>query len=126
MIQSLGIRQRIHVLDLAPMHDVAHGELDDLTALGARDVRYLDDPGRHVPWSRIAADLYLDAVTLRPVRPPPASASSSAAGQDLGDAEAKIVEAAAGLFPSAKRRTAVPGRAAPAAAAAVLRIRSIL
>ena len=50
------------VLDVAAVHDVAHGELGDLAGLGARDVGDLDDPGRHVARAGAGADLLLDAL----------------------------------------------------------------
>src|SRR5262245_45542466 len=47
--QRLGIGERLEVLRLPAVHDVAYRELDDLAALGARDVGHLQHLGRHVP-----------------------------------------------------------------------------
>src|SRR5581483_10270736 len=58
--ERLGIRQRLHVLHRAAVHDLAHRELDDLAALGARDVGDRDDLGGHVPWSGVVADPLFD------------------------------------------------------------------
>jgi hypothetical protein len=38
VLQRFRIRQRLEVLHLPAMDDVAHGQLDDLAALGAWDV----------------------------------------------------------------------------------------
>ena len=49
------------VLDRPAAHHVPHRQLDDLAALGAGNIRRLDDLGRHVTGSGVVADLALDA-----------------------------------------------------------------
>src|SRR6266568_3367719 len=41
MRERLGIRERLDVLHRLPVHHVAHGELDDLVRLGARNIGHL-------------------------------------------------------------------------------------
>src|SRR5262245_35425996 len=41
MRQCLGIGERLEIFHRPAVHDVAHRELDDLAALGARDVGHL-------------------------------------------------------------------------------------
>src|SRR3546814_357569 len=53
---------RFAVLDRPAVNDVAHGELGDLAALGARDVRDADDPGRDVAGRGALADAGPDAL----------------------------------------------------------------
>src|ERR1700686_3627093 len=65
MLQRLGIGQRLEVLDGVAVDDVAHRELDDLPALGARDVGHLHNFCRHVPRRRVLAYLLLDPVGKR-------------------------------------------------------------
>src|SRR5215208_4709541 len=43
ILQRLGVGERLEVFYRPPMHHVAHRQLDDLAALGARDVRDLQD-----------------------------------------------------------------------------------
>src|SRR5213078_690384 len=50
LIQRFGVGERLLVLDLPSVHDVPHRKLDDLSALGSRNLRDLQDPGRHMPW----------------------------------------------------------------------------
>src|SRR2546422_63104 len=38
LLERFGIRERLDVLHVAAVDDVPHGKLDDLAALGARDV----------------------------------------------------------------------------------------
>src|SRR3954462_11749015 len=58
-LQRLRIRQRLHILHRLPVHDVSHCELDDLAALGARDIADLQDFGRDVTRRGVFADLFL-------------------------------------------------------------------
>ena len=60
-----GVGQRLDVLHRPAVHDVAHRELDDLAALGARDVGDLHDLRRHVARRGVVADLLLDPVRER-------------------------------------------------------------
>src|SRR5438105_10017472 len=60
--ERLGIGQRLDILDRLAVHDIAHRQLDDLAALGARDVADLHDLRRYVARRRVGADLLLDAV----------------------------------------------------------------
>src|SRR5438046_1710835 len=48
MRERLGIRERLEVLHRLPVHDAAHGELDDLVRLGARHLGLLQDFRRTV------------------------------------------------------------------------------
>ena len=57
VLQRLGVGERLEVLHRPAVHDVAHRELDDLAALGARDVGDLHDLRRHVARRRVLADL---------------------------------------------------------------------
>src|SRR5690349_17402717 len=43
LLEGFGIGERLDVFHVATMHDVAHRQLDDLAALGARNVGDLDD-----------------------------------------------------------------------------------
>src|ERR1041384_923001 len=52
MLERLGIGERLDVFHRLPVNDVAHGELHDLAALGARYVGDLHDARRHVPRRR--------------------------------------------------------------------------
>src|SRR5919198_6701370 len=65
LLQRLGIGERLDVLHRAAVHHIAHRELDDLAALGARDVRHLADLGRHMARRSVVADAALDAVHHR-------------------------------------------------------------
>src|SRR5438552_4904425 len=60
--ERLGIGQRLDILDRLAVHDIAHRQLDDLPALGARDVADLHDLRRYVARRGVGADLLLDAV----------------------------------------------------------------
>src|SRR5262245_48517934 len=60
--QRFRIRERLDVPHRLPVNDVADRELDDLSALGPRNVGDLSDLGRHVPRRGVAADLTLDLV----------------------------------------------------------------
>src|SRR5712691_13069898 len=60
MRKRLGIRERLEVLHRLPVHHAAHGELDDLVRLGARNIGYLKDFPRYVPRSGMGANLVLD------------------------------------------------------------------
>src|SRR6185295_20201421 len=60
IVQGLRIRQRLEVFRLAAVDHVAHRQLDDLAALGARDVGDLQDLGRNVAGSGVLPDLLLD------------------------------------------------------------------
>src|SRR4030095_4185628 len=62
LLERLRIGERFDVLDRQAMHDVAHGQLDDLVALGAGNVSHLHDFRRHVPRCRVRAHLLLDAI----------------------------------------------------------------
>src|SRR5678809_676560 len=50
LLQHLGIGKRFDVPHRSSVHDVAHGQLDDLAALRARYVGDLADLGRYVSW----------------------------------------------------------------------------
>src|SRR5438552_4110601 len=63
--ERLGIGQRLDVLDRLAVHDIAHRQLDDLAALGARDVAHLHDLRRHVTRRGVGADLPLDPIDQR-------------------------------------------------------------
>ena len=65
LLERLGIGQRLDVAHRQAVHDVAHRELDDLVALGARNVRHLHDLRRHVPRRGVGADVLLDPVDER-------------------------------------------------------------
>src|SRR6266536_1945016 len=65
--ERLGIGQRLDILDRLAMYDVAHRQLDDLAALGARNVAYLHDLRRYVARRGVGADPLLDAVDQRRV-----------------------------------------------------------
>src|SRR2546426_8647278 len=65
VLERLGIGQRLQVLHRPAMHHVAHRQLDDLPALGARDVFDLQDLGRDVPRGGVLADPALDCVDER-------------------------------------------------------------
>ena len=56
-VEGLRIGQGFHVLHRPPMDDVAHGQLDDLSRFGARDVLNLGDFRRHMTRRGVAADL---------------------------------------------------------------------
>src|SRR5882762_4456668 len=60
MRERFGVRERLEVLHRLPMHHVAHGELDDLVRLGARNIGYLHDFRGHVPRGSMGANLVLD------------------------------------------------------------------
>src|SRR6266705_2226227 len=60
MRERLGIRERLDVLHRLPVHHVAHGELDDLVRLGARNIGHLHDFRGDVPRSGMGANLVLD------------------------------------------------------------------
>ena len=62
LLERFGIGQRLDVLDRLAVHDVAHRELNDLSALGARDVGHLHDLGGNVAWRRVDADVTFDLV----------------------------------------------------------------
>src|SRR5258708_26278212 len=62
LVQYLGVGQRLEVLHRQAVHNVAYRQLDDLAALGARDIAYLHDLRRHMPRRRVGADLPLDAI----------------------------------------------------------------
>ena len=77
-IERLRIRQRLAVPDRAAVNHVAHGQLDDLAALRARDVGDLDDPGGHVARRRVGTNLGADPLAQRVVeRRPGASRTNS-------------------------------------------------
>ena len=67
MFEGIRVGERFAIPDLATVHDVAHGELDDLAALGARDVRDLHDARGHMARTRVLANLLLDALDERGV-----------------------------------------------------------
>src|SRR5262245_2359549 len=68
LLERLRIHQRLAVLHLAAVHDVAHRELDDLVALRARNVRHLDDLRRYVAWRGVGANRRLHAVDQRSIK----------------------------------------------------------
>src|SRR5690606_633720 len=51
------VGERLLVLHLPPVYDVAHGKLGDLAGLRARNVGHGDDAGRYVAWAGTVADL---------------------------------------------------------------------
>lgn len=61
-IESLGVGQQLPVLDIAPVHHVAHGKLGDPARPGARHVGDLNDVRGHVVGTGAGGDLLLDAV----------------------------------------------------------------
>src|SRR5881394_3613358 len=71
LVERLGIGQRLAVVDRAPMHDVAHGQLYYLPTLRPRNLVDLQDSGRHVPGCRVGADLRTDAIRQRLVEDDP-------------------------------------------------------
>ena len=60
-----GIGQRFDILHRQAVNDVAHGELDDLAALGARNVGHLHDLRGHMARRRVGANMLLDAFDQR-------------------------------------------------------------
>ena len=56
LLQGFGVCERFPIADVPPVDDVAHGKFHDLAALGARDLRDLNDPGWHVPRRCVLAD----------------------------------------------------------------------
>src|SRR5215472_13849295 len=67
LLERFRVRQRLDVLYRLAMDNVAHCELHDLAALGARDVGDLDDLGWNVPRCRCDSDVLLDLVDQRRV-----------------------------------------------------------
>src|SRR5439155_20200291 len=65
VLERLGVGERLEVFYRPAVHYVAHRELDDLAALGARDVLDLQDLGRDVPRGGVLADSALDCVDER-------------------------------------------------------------
>src|SRR5215831_5933331 len=63
--KRLGISQRLDVLHRFTVHHVAYRQLDDLAALGARNVGNLEHLGGNVARRGIAANLPLDLVDER-------------------------------------------------------------
>src|SRR5688572_16701114 len=62
-LEGLGVRERIDVLHLPAMNDVADGKLRDLPADRARDVRDLHDLLRHMMRARVRANVRPNPVT---------------------------------------------------------------
>ena len=65
MLERLGVGERLDVLHRAAVHHVAHRELDDLAALGARNIGDLHDFRGHVPRRRVGANVFLDTLRER-------------------------------------------------------------
>src|SRR6185295_16617631 len=61
MFERVGVRERLAVLHRPAVNDVPHGQLDDLTASGTRDVADLDDARGNVAGRRVFADPPPDA-----------------------------------------------------------------
>src|SRR5688500_2059613 len=62
MLQRLGVGERFQVLHRPAVHHLAHRQLDDLAALGARDVRNLQRLSRIVARGGLSTDSPLDAL----------------------------------------------------------------
>ena len=64
-LQRWRVSERGHVLDRSAVDHVAAGEFGDFTALGARDVRNLQDLGRNMPRGSPRTDARLDVFFQR-------------------------------------------------------------
>src|SRR5574337_2097317 len=69
LLQRLGIGERVGVFHRPPVDHVAHRELGDLAADGARDVGHREDLGGHVARRGVVADRGFDFLDKRVIEP---------------------------------------------------------